>query len=64
MEIIGFIALLLIGGYFTFAGVASQMVTQGFAGKWSIEGFIFLIIGLVILYLAFINSPFKLITNV
>lgn len=61
MEIIGFIAIIVLGCYLLFAGAAMQIVTAGFSGKNSGFGFIIFAIGVAILYLAWYNKPFSIV---
>lgn len=59
MAIIGFVALVLIGLYFLLSGLALMACGQAFGGKiigWEAAPFL---IGVALLVLAFVYSPFS-----
>lgn len=63
MEWIGFIALVLFGGYLVFGGIVMEVVSSGFTGNFCYFGFIIAAFGLGILYLAWIFKPFEILIN-
>lgn len=63
MEIVGFIALIVVGLWFVVAGIGGVICGFGLTGKVLWPAVIFGIIGLIVLYLAFINSPFTIVRS-
>lgn len=61
MAIIGFIALLAFGLYLFISGIMAEVVTMGFSGKPNGIGFILMAIGGGLLYLAWVEKPFKIV---
>jgi len=61
MEIIGFVALLLLGLYLCFAGVVVNLASQGFAGKWEPVGVVILLVGGIIIWFAWQYKPFQIV---
>lgn len=60
MEIIGFIAALLFGGYLCFASVVSMYGMLALAGRIEWISVLLLSIGLVVLFFTFKYIPFTL----
>lgn len=63
MAIIGFLALVALGGFLVFAGVVANLGNLGFSGKYSVEGFVMLAIGAALLYTAWVNSPLSVVVK-
>ena len=61
MEVLGFLFLLFVGGYFLVAGIAGTYASYAFSGKSMPVATVFFIIGCAVLYLAFGNMPFTII---
>jgi len=61
LQIIGFAALCIFGCYLIFAGVAGAYIGYGFSGsKDSFFMLIFAIVGALLIWFAFWQSPFTI----
>lgn len=60
MEIVGFIALLLIGLFVFVQGTGLMYVVYGFSGRFSWPGLIVAIVGGVIVYFTIMHAPFTI----
>lgn len=61
MDIVGFIALIIFGGWLTIAGFLGAFAAYGLSGKIVWAPVIFGIIGVAILAAAVLNSPFAVV---
>lgn len=58
MAIIGFIALLLLGGYLAYVAAACWLLELGFTGRVSPLTYAFAVISGIVLFVAFYFAPF------
>lgn len=63
MAIIGFLALVLLGFIFLFYSLAGFYVVSSFSGKREWALMVPGMIGVALLYSAYVNSPFTIIAN-
>lgn len=63
MEIIGFIALFIVGGGVLLQGVGLMYITYGFSGRFSWPGLIIACVGATILYFTLSHAPFTIVLN-
>ena len=63
MEIIGFIALILVGCIITVQGLGMYYVVYGFSWRHSWPALIVAIIGITVLYFTVMNAPFTVMVK-
>ena len=63
MEIIGFIALILVGCIITVQGLGMYYVVYGFSGRHSRPAMVVAIIGITVLYFTAMNAPFTIMVK-
>lgn len=59
---IGFIVVVLIGLYFIAAGIGGTVVSKGFSDEYGYM-WLFIPLGMVILYSAFADGPLSIVVN-
>ena len=60
LEWIGFIALIFGGIIFVLAGVAFNVISYGFSGKYVAVGGLQMVAGVTLLVAAWLNKPFQI----
>lgn len=63
MEIIGFIALFILGCAVLLQGAGLMYVVYGFSGRFSWPGLIIACVGATILYFTLSHAPFSIVLN-